>query len=90
MACGIDRIDARGYDRCTVKPHNPAALSSPGSSSDRAALKPNATSRQTAYHRMVVRASDVDDELAAVSAAVEVSILSPQIHSKHRHASISN
>ena len=54
------------------------------------APKPNATSRQTAHHRMVVRASDVDDELAAVSAAVEVSILSPQIHSKHRHASISN
>ena len=30
VACGIDRINARGYDWCTVKPQNPAALSSPG------------------------------------------------------------
>ena len=46
--------------------------------------------RQAARRNLVVRASDVDDELAAVSAAVEVSIPSSRMFCCHSHASISN
>ena len=60
------------------------------SSPHRAAPKPNSILWQTTHRRLVVRASDVDDELAAVSAAVEVSIRSPQIRRQHCHASVSN